>query len=638
MTGSTGPLGTGPTGPTGQSISILNPVANRVLTAASTSAIVAQAQSNLTFDGTTLTVTGNTSNTLNITSGNFTTITNSSNSIGGVLLSNGYMRAGGGSVSGPGISFLTDTSAGMYLIGANQIGFTNAGVNRMTISNSNVGIGQTAPTFALDLWSPNTTNLDLRIEGGPGNVADAGGALAFSAGQGGTTSNGVMSRIKGVLTNAIAGSEEQGGIAFQTRQSNASAGVSALTERMRITHDGFVGIGTTAPTRFLDISSGSANPIVNLNTSITGTGGANGVYYFGSNITGGTLNAFVTGKNTSASNNGAVRYTHVADGSSSNYISLTGAGAAGINVNQSGNVGIGTTAPAYTLDISAGATANTMRMTAASYPSILFQGNNDVSSGQILYDATVASNRLMLRTSTGTPITFESPGNTERMRLTSGGLLGIGIATPGYTLDVNGNAGVRSVFYAGGAFTAGNYVTIQSNVVYNETATGGLYIGANPTIAGVSSIPGKGGTIFVTADGSRVGMGTVAPRAGYLSNAANTAIPSLDVSGQVFGRLPIVVHSGASATSLDLNVNFNAYQNTYFYLTNSGFNGVTLPTTTSSNNGGIFFQLKNSTSTTMSVTVTGASSVGIVSPVTITPSNAITFVVSPSSSNTFLLF
>jgi hypothetical protein len=44
----------------------------------------------------------------------------------------------------------------------------------------------------------------------------------------------------------------------------------------------------------------------------------------------------------------------------------------------------------------------------------------------------------MLRTSSGTPITFESPPNFERMRLTSGGNLGIGTTTPAARLDIVG--------------------------------------------------------------------------------------------------------------------------------------------------------------------------------------------------------
>jgi len=133
--------------------------------------------------------------------------------------------------------------------------------------------------------------------------------------------------------------------------------------------------------------------------------------------------------------------------------------------------------------------------------------------------------------------------------------------------------------------------------------------------------------------GGNVGIGTSAPRSGILSNAANTSISSFDVSGQIYGRLPVFIVTG---TTLDLSANFSTYSNTYTYLTNSGFSNVTIPSSLSTSNGGTFFQLKNSTSSFLSVTITGT--VGITSPVSISPSNAITFVVSPSNANTMLLF
>jgi hypothetical protein len=132
-----------------------------------------------------------------------------------------------------------------------------------------------------------------------------------------------------------------------------------------------------------------------------------------------------------------------------------------------------------------------------------------------------------------------------------------------------------------------------------------------------------------------VGVATTAPRPGILSNVSNTAIPALDVAGQVYGRLPVFVHTG---TTLDISIaaSNSLYSNSYIYLTNSGFSNITIPSVLATSNGGTFFQLKNSTTAALSVTITGT--VNVTSPIAITPSNAITFVVSPNASNTMLVF
>jgi hypothetical protein len=109
-------------------------------------------------------------------------------------------------------------------------------------------------------------------------------------------------------------------------------------------------------------------------------------------------------------------------------------------------------------------------------------------------------------------------------------------------------------------------------------------------------------------------------------------VNALDVSGCVYGRLPVTVVTG---TSLDISANYTTYANSYVYLTNSGFNTITNPSTTSTAQGGTFFQFKNATSSYLSVTM--ANTVTVASPVIIPPSNAVTLVVSPTTANSFLL-
>jgi hypothetical protein len=75
--------------------------------------------------------------------------------------------------------------------------------------------------------------------------------------------------------------------------------------------------------------------------------------------------------------------------------------------------------------------------------------------------------------------------------------------------------------------------------------------------------------------------------------------------------------------------------NQYFYLTNAGFNSLTLPASSVTSNGGRFWTLRNATNAYLSITLTNTLS--LTSPLVIPPSNATTLAVSAVSSNTILL-
>jgi hypothetical protein len=93
-----------------------------------------------------------------------------------------------------------------------------------------------------------------------------------------------------------------------------------------------------------------------------------------------------------------------------------------------------------------------------------------------------------------------------------------------------------------------------------------------------------------------------------------------------------LVVSDISATSLTL-VSSNI--NRTFYLTNSGFNAVTLPTTVRSYIGGSYWSLRNATASQLTITLTNT--LNLTSPLIIPSSNTQTLVVSRDTSNTILL-
>ncbi len=95
---------------------------------------------------------------------------------------------------------------------------------------------------------------------------------------------------------------------------------------------------------------------------------------------------------------------------------------------------------------------------------------------------------------------------------------------------------------------------------------------------------------------------------------------------------PTITINEVSGTSQTLS---SSNWNQYFYLTNSGFNALTLPSSTATSNAGRFWTLRNATNAYLSVTLTNTLS--LTSPLTIPSSNAVTLAISGSTSNTILL-
>lgn len=100
----------------------------------------------------------------------------------------------------------------------------------------------------------------------------------------------------------------------------------------------------------------------------------------------------------------------------------------------------------------------------------------------------------------------------------------------------------------------------------------------------------------------------------------------------VGGGASAIVVSEVTGTSLTLA---SSNYNTFFYLTNSGFNAATLPASTATTAGGNYWALRNATNSYLSITLTNTLS--LTSPLVIPPSNTQTLVISGATANTILL-
>jgi len=294
----------------------------------------------------------------------------------------------------------TNSSISLYTGGARKVFISGSGA---------VGIGTTSPNFSsvsagitvLTLATSTTDKYSLlELVGNRGTGGNQNGAISFINNNGTAT---ITSRITGVNT---AGSVLGGEITFETK---ADAG--SITERMRITSAGYVGIGTTSPDRALDVTGLSAfrQPNATNSTTLsilqTATGGN------GFNDTG-----LVVQTN---AGDGTTKIAHFYDYNSGTAISR-------MAILRSGKVGIGVTNPNYSLTVA-----------------------GSIQAGYILLGDTGNGVNNTIEMTTGTNSTTYSAGHIQYYSngylsiCNGGGNVYIGIASGAYKLTLNGQPGAN---------------------------------------------------------------------------------------------------------------------------------------------------------------------------------------------------
>jgi hypothetical protein len=290
---------------------------------------------------------------------------------------------------------------------------------------------------------------------------------------------------------------------FRIAQLYGTGKITFLTsggEKMRITSGGDVGIGTTAPAEKLDVfgriqarplangSSGNYWYMIGSITDVTNFGVANGIQV-----------------ESSALNSYAMTF-----GTQTTY--LTGI-TEKMRITSAGNVGIGTSAPAYKLDVN-GSQRWIFRNTSAEITDLLIstESANSVSKLSLLWYGNETASLKFHRggDSTGGAISLwtqpESGTITERIRITTPGNVGIGTSNPNHKLDVNGHMNVAAGYdYKGGGVSM---LASDGSAVYLKIGTQ-LYIQTGATV--LATIASTGAATFnntVTATQYIVGSGT----------------------------------------------------------------------------------------------------------------------------------
>jgi hypothetical protein len=375
--------------------------------------------------------------------------------------------------------------------------------------------------------------------GTPFVVTDAG-----SVGIGTTSPNGKLQVDGDIYVN---GADKKimnynGAIDYGTLTNNSIRFNTDGTEKVRISGNGNLGIGTTDPSCALEVNgnigfTGDSNRYLYMPDTYQGTGSIYIQAGFGSSQAGGAIR--LLGHNAPNYTGGDVEIglSTKGDFMVNTYIG----GSRLFTVKQNGNVGIGTTSPVRQLEVKNSGDAWFRLDGASSYFDFLMDGN--------------------LRM-------FNAGG--ERMRITSGGNIGIGLTNPAAKLDVNGASITRGALYVTtGMETAGNFSSCQVKLdatntidttgwqgISFDTSTSANYgwsIGANRSSDGRGSFrfyehnnSNAGVERFTLLQDGNIGIGTPSP--GY---------PLHVVKNQSSDTAITITNAGSvtSTTSMSFSIN-----------------------------------------------------------------------------------
>jgi hypothetical protein len=269
---------------------------------------------------------------------------------------------------------------------------------------------------------------------------------------------------------------------------------------------GLVGIGTSSPQAKLEIAQSSDSTdgpklrIANNGNTLSNGQLIGGIDFFDGDDSGEGVGAYI------------YSYTTDSIGRASGQDLRFGAGESErARIDSSGNVGIGTTSPGAKLDV-----AGNVRVRGSATPTLTF---ND---GAIENNLSITNSAFVLSVPSANPITFNTT-NTERLRITDAGLVGIGTSSPGakiHSLQASTGEGLR----VDGA-DSGFSLVVEGGTTYHtkirQGSIGSTYFSNTPPTNGLI-VEGSVG-IGTSSPAARLDIRGSAPYMYIVDSGANSA-------------------------------------------------------------------------------------------------------------------
>jgi len=394
-----------------------------------------------------------------LTAGSGVSITNSAGSItlsatglGGTVTAvtaTGPLASSGGTT--PDISIANSTGTGSVVLdqgatisSATITAAVSASITTITGSSANITTvtGTTARFSSAAITQLSGTSAGITTVSGTTTTFSSGTITQFGA------TSATIASVSGTNVTYSNGNFTS---ATVTTASGTNLSYGSLTLSSGANIAGNVGVGTTSPSGRMTVSEGNKviDGVGNFNVFTTTAQAAN----LGGQIALGGLNgsagafdpwsfATIKGAKENSTSGNFAGYLALATPNSGGTISER------MRIDSSGNVGIGTTSPDARLDVDAGATALAARVqgTNSPYFSVLDNDNNvealvAADGGGFSVFGSISNHAVQFRTN-----------NTEKMRITAAGLVGI-LKTPSTALDVSGTITGVIVTGSAGSFT-----------------------------------------------------------------------------------------------------------------------------------------------------------------------------------------